>query len=706
MSSVKTTESEKRFVSLSQSEIWQIQQDFFAQGGEVWKNSLVPNYITSNPFIANAYAQVTLAYLDDCYFHQLLEPNQRIYIVELGAGAGQFGYLFLKSFLSDYGYYQHLNQNICYVMTDSSPTNISYWQSHEQLKPYIDRGLLDFACFNASIDEELQLSVSKKIIDKNSILNPVIFIANYLFDCTPQDVFEIKNGELYEQLVSLNIDSKVDFKLFHPKDIKFDYIYQNCSPNHYKNDIWNDILNTYKSYNKSGVFLFPTWVFTVLERLKRFTNNKYLFLSGDKGHHHIDNIITNKYPKLGIFGGCFAFDVNYHAISEFVLKTGKEVLQTPYKTKSIDVLGFLFSEKNSYYSRTKHAFNNHIVNFSPDDFFIFKTGLENQRQTPTLTQIISYLRISKWDVRVLYTYYETLNDLLPEQSLAEKQGFREILEKTWDSHFNTNPENNPAFHIATLFGNMGFHKDAITYYQHSQRLSGNDANTEFNLGLCYLSLGDIEMASSLINNALSIEEIPIAKEFREKLKNWTSITNKTYGKTSRIKALTNYKLIKEKLTSSPITLEPLLPKYAQTLYKDATPEIMELTQLPILTNQDEAMLLINSMITDPKTYSFAITHKEIGFIGVISISIKNKKDGNKLGKFFYWLGQSYWGKGYGTTAVCQLVSFAFNTLMLDELMTNVLDHNSRSINILNKLGFLEYNSKNGLKFYRCNLVKN
>lgn len=704
MSSVKAGENEKKFVSLSQSEIWRLQQDFFAQGGEVWKNSLVPNYITSNPFIANAYAQVALAYLDDCYFNKLLISDQPIYIIELGAGAGQFGYLFLKSFLADLQYYKHINQNVCYVMTDSSLLSLNHWQSHEQLKPYVEQGLLDFACFDAALDKEIHLSVSKSIINKNVVSNPVIFIANYLFDCTPQDVFEIRDGELYEQLVSLNISGKIDFSLFKPKDIKISYVYQKCSPNHYENDVWNNILNKYKAQNKKGVFLFPTWVFTVLERLKQFTCNNYLFLSGDKGNHLIDSVITNKYPNLGIFGGCFAFDVNYHAISEFVLEIGTQVLQTPHKPKSIDVLGFLFGEKNVYYGRTAHSFNNHIINFGPDDFFLFKTRLENEQRPTTLPQIISYLRKSRWDSRILYTYYELLSSLLGELPLAEKQNFREILENIWSNYFNANPENNPTFYIATLLGNMGFHQDAITYYQRSQKLTGNDVTTEFNLGLCYLYLGNLLKAKKLINNASSMEEFPLAKGFAEKLKQWNNISGKHYSKKAKVKNLPNYQFIKDKLESSPIILKPLLPTYAPTLYQQATPEIMKLTQLPILTSQDKAKFWVNTMITDLKAYPFAIVHSDLGFIGVICINIKNKKDGQKSGDFFYWLGELHWGNGYGTAALCALVAFAFDMLFLDELITNVLEHNMRSINLLTKLGFLQYKQKDDLKFYRYDLA--
>ncbi|MGK7890530.1 MAG: hypothetical protein AB4042_14460 [Leptolyngbyaceae cyanobacterium] len=47
---------------LSQSLLWQLQRNFFAQQGiNAWNHNTVPHYVTSNPHIANAYAKITLA---------------------------------------------------------------------------------------------------------------------------------------------------------------------------------------------------------------------------------------------------------------------------------------------------------------------------------------------------------------------------------------------------------------------------------------------------------------------------------------------------------------------------------------------------------------------------------------------------------------------------------------------------------------------
>ena len=52
---------------LSESILWQAQRNYFIeQGIEAWRKNIVPSYVTINPFIAHTYAEVVLAYLEDC----------------------------------------------------------------------------------------------------------------------------------------------------------------------------------------------------------------------------------------------------------------------------------------------------------------------------------------------------------------------------------------------------------------------------------------------------------------------------------------------------------------------------------------------------------------------------------------------------------------------------------------------------------------
>ena len=53
----------------------------------------------------------------------------------------------------------------------------------------------------------------------------------------------------------------------------------------------------------------------------------------------------------------------------------------------------------------------------------------------------------------------------------------------------------------------------------------------------------------------------------------------------------------------------------------------------------------------------------------------------------YWIGEPYWGNGYATEAVKQLVSIAFNQLDIHRVYAKIFECNVASMRVLEKIGF-------------------
>ncbi len=53
----------------------------------------------------------------------------------------------------------------------------------------------------------------------------------------------------------------------------------------------------------------------------------------------------------------------------------------------------------------------------------------------------------------------------------------------------------------------------------------------------------------------------------------------------------------------------------------------------------------------------------------------------------YWIGQPYWGKGIGTSAISQLCDIAFNQVGVRRLYAGVFGYNIGSCRLLEKAGF-------------------
>ena len=81
---------------LRDSVIWRLQASFYRQHAvSAWSEGIVPNFVTSNSYIARAYAKVVLGVLRDVYAGGGggaggggCDPTQPVYIIEVGAGHG------------------------------------------------------------------------------------------------------------------------------------------------------------------------------------------------------------------------------------------------------------------------------------------------------------------------------------------------------------------------------------------------------------------------------------------------------------------------------------------------------------------------------------------------------------------------------------------------------------------------------------------
>lgn len=84
-------------------------------------------------------------------------------------------------------------------------------------------------------------------------------------------------------------------------------------------------------------------------------------------------------------------------------------------------------------------------------------------------------------------------------------------------------------------------------------------------------------------------------------------------------------------------------------------------------------------------YTFGIFTGDT-FIGIGSIVPQEDVYRNN-GEIGYWIGEPYWGKGYGTEAVKLLTLFAFEELHLLRVFANVFSQNAASMKVLEKAGY-------------------
>jgi RimJ/RimL family protein N-acetyltransferase len=87
-----------------------------------------------------------------------------------------------------------------------------------------------------------------------------------------------------------------------------------------------------------------------------------------------------------------------------------------------------------------------------------------------------------------------------------------------------------------------------------------------------------------------------------------------------------------------------------------------------------------------RMYEFAITDKNSGQLyGAIAIS--NHKQ-HKNGEMAYWVGEEYWGNGYGTEAAKAMIDFVFKEKSFHRVYARYFKSNPSSGKIMKKCGMV------------------
>lgn len=109
--------------------------------------------------------------------------------------------------------------------------------------------------------------------------------------------------------------------------------------------------------------------------------------------------------------------------------------------------------------------------------------------------------------------------------------------------------------------------------------------------------------------------------------------------------------------------------------------------LPFPYTVEDAKDFISAMLNaDPHTvYAFAITLEDniIGSIG----AFRQSNIHSRTAEVGYYIGEPYWGRGFGTSAVKQICEYIFRETDIIRLFAEPFANNEASCRILEKTGF-------------------
>ncbi|MDJ0596698.1 MAG: tetratricopeptide repeat protein [Pleurocapsa sp. MO_226.B13] len=500
---------------LSQSLLWTLQRDYFTQRGlNAWSQGEVPHYITSNPTIAIAYAEIVFAHWQDRAQH--LTSAQPLYLCELGAGSGRFAFHFLTH-LTQLCEQSHLPlTNFRYILTDFAQANLDAWNRHPQFRPFFQRGILDIARFDISRDNQLSLQHSGEILTPQTLERPLVVVANYLFDSIPQDLYYIDNGQVHTCLVSLfcqqdpkTLDSA---ELLEHIELHYDYQPTNFTD---LDPHLQALLRHYQQRLTDTHLLVPSTGLLCLKRLQALSQQGLLLLSADKGKLDLSQLQGNRPPRLVTHHGCFSLSVNYGLFQTWCELQGGIALTPNTAHQSLCVIALIMSQHPERYRQTQWAYDRYVQTFGPDDFFRITKHLRQTLDQTSVADILAYLRLSHYDSHQFNRYLPRLQQLASDVSSQEHTAVLSAIDQVWQRYFPIGEDNDFAFKLASFCFQLQEYKRALNYFEQSIQIHGQQINTLFNMALCCQQLGHSHRANILLKQVLNLD--PDHKQARDLL---------------------------------------------------------------------------------------------------------------------------------------------------------------------------------------------
>lgn len=492
-------------VPFAESGIWDMQRRYFADNGiKAWIDE-VPHYVTNNPVMARTYAEIIFALLRDLARTGGTRSEQPVYIVELGAGMGKLAYLVLR--LLD-EFIEGIDMEVpryCYVMTDLSEKNAAYWRDHPRFQTYKSKGMVDFAVFDAAEDTHIHLACAGTTIQPGMLSQPLVVVANYLFDCIPQDLFYIEDGSVHECRISLQVSDDDTDAPVQPNRLQLMYHYRPLAAMPYCDEM-NAVLEGYKSLLRRTHLLFPSLGLRCLNRLQALSNEGILLLSSDKGQHKLERLEGLDAPKLTHHGGCFSLTLNYHAIADYFHREGARVSFTQHRHYAINTGYILHARNQEQYVESMLSMKQAPGRWGPDDFFVMKSHFQRTIREMRLGQILAYLRASDYDSELFKRMIPRIRVLLAGIDAMDKKELHAAILRVWDRYYFFGEDDGLNQLCGMLLYDMNQYKDCLAVLETSvAEKQRESAALYYNMAICHLQLERSHQASRMIRKALSLD---------------------------------------------------------------------------------------------------------------------------------------------------------------------------------------------------------
>ncbi len=501
---------------LSQSKLWEYRTAYYQQSGINARSGEATFFIANNPYVAYCYARLIISYIRDC-LRSAGDHAQPFYIIELGAGCGQFSFYCAKQLLKLKEQLQ-LDVDICYIMSDFVEESIVFWQQQEVLQPLFEAGILDCALYDLEQPQGIKLRQRGNLLKEKEVMNPLTVIANYVIDSTMQDGFRIIDGCFHEALISLRCEEGNLDNNSWPKQlnkIRHDFCYRPLKKegHHYHQPHWNQVLNTYVDAVDNSSFSLPVGMFCGLDYLRQLSNNQLMLLATDSAYTNMADFSTTLDSNLIFQENCFSFTANFHALGEYFRQQDGRIFQQQtrgeFDAVTAQTAVFILTDAPDQLADTLLAIDDQLHQLSPMDYFSIHHFI---RQCDfDFHSCLTELSLCGWDPYVLSSYMKLLEIALPKAGEITVSAFVAGMEQVASNIYPLPAMTDYYFIIARIYHIGRQYDKANAFYQQSLQLAmGREDSrqlfrSQLYLGRCYQAAAQYSLALAALQAAEALQ---------------------------------------------------------------------------------------------------------------------------------------------------------------------------------------------------------
>ena len=477
--------------------MWDAQRRYYQRAGiEAWRSATVPHHVTNSVALASAYARVVRGFLADT---QTREP---LTIVELGAGAGRFAFLFLRAL-------QALDPRaalrVRYVMTDVADRTIAFWRRHPALAPFVRAGRLDFARLDADRDRTLRLVHARRTITANAPASALVVIASYVFSGLRHDAFVTGPRGLRDYLVATGRAAR-------PEDMTLAWRVGGRVATPYAEPHLSAIVSASARGAQPRRLAFPVGPLRCLDRLSALTRDAVLLLVADRAMLKRGPLAGGAELGLGRHGAV-SFPFSFPALRAWGIRHGGTSLRPSRHARHVHVEG-LVVRKDGAAPRTRAAWSRAMAGGGPDGIYAERRRLSMRVSAWSPRRLIGLMRRAGSDAggdpRVIAECVRPLWTHLADAPPSLRRELRDAVLAAWPNYYHFSEAQDLAFDLGLLLYEVRAYANARTLFEQSLRLYGDDAATRWNLGLCHVAVGHARAAHAAFARARRLAPMLLA----------------------------------------------------------------------------------------------------------------------------------------------------------------------------------------------------